>query len=78
MTLDLGDVVGGRWVGSVVVGAGAASSRVPVGTAGKYPPPMDSARPCDDVGGDGTIGETFWEVDGWKSWVGGPGWGATG
>lgn len=65
MTLGFGDVVGGRWVGSVVGADGM--SRASVGTSGKYPPPMEPERSCGEAEGEGTIGETFWEVDGLKS-----------
>lgn len=49
-------------------------SRVSVGTTGKYPPPMEPERSCGEADEGGAIGETFSEVDGLKTWGGGPGW----
>ncbi len=39
---------------------------------------MEPERSCGEAEGEGTMGETFWEVDGLKSWGGGPGWDALG
>lgn len=39
---------------------------------------MEPDRSCDEAEGEGIIGDTFWEVDGLKSWGGGPGWEAVG
>lgn len=44
-----------------------------VGTAGKYPPPIEPERSCGEAEADGTMGETFSEVDRLKSCGGGPG-----
>lgn len=52
-------------MGSVVGADG--TSRVSVGTAGKYPPPMEPERLCGEAEAEGTTGDTFWEADGLKS-----------
>ena len=52
-------------MGSVVGADG--TSRVSVGTEGKYPPPMEPERSCGEAEGEGTTGDTFWEADGLKS-----------